>query len=115
MNPSLGYLPYSTRNPITGLALRILSTCQVGHTFVTPISQCCTSPAEQYSHSTHRGLYATHHTLLRVMKVFLVGMSCLFALAAGLVVDDQPLNGEKSLPSKFATVITPELGYTPKM
>jgi cathepsin X len=49
------------------------------------------------------------------MKMQLLCLIGLFAIAAGLTIDDQPLNGGESLPSKFATKITPELGYTPKI
>ena len=48
------------------------------------------------------------------MKLQIMVLACLAVLVASLTIDDQPLNG-RSLPSKFATTITPTLSYTPKM
>ena len=48
------------------------------------------------------------------MKLQVALLACLVVVVASLTIDDQPLNG-RSLPSKFATTITPTLSYTPKM
>ena len=48
------------------------------------------------------------------MKIGAIILLVLVTLVSSLVIDDQPLEGV-SMPSKFATKITPELGYVPKL
>ena len=52
------------------------------------------------------------------MMLMMRSAAAIFALVcvgvSGSHIDDQPPNGV-SLPSKFATNIVPELGYSPKM
>lgn len=48
------------------------------------------------------------------MKTYIATLTFLLAAVSAGLIEDQPLNGV-SEPSKFATQITPELGYTPKL
>ena len=56
----------------------------------------------------------TEKSRIPEMKTQVAVLACLVVVVASLTIDDQPLNG-RSLPSKFATNITPTLSYTPKM
>ena len=46
------------------------------------------------------------------MRVASIAFALILSVVAASAIDDQPLNGV-SIPSKFATNIVPELGYTP--